>query len=140
MVSSISSGSVAFQPQNPERFNYKLSDEQKETLNNILSNYDIENLDDEGKKELMEELKSSGIPVCKELKETLDAAGFQPPPPPDKAGETGSTTSRELPQFILDFISKQESGEVTQDDINTLITNLQNNGQLTTGTLVDKFS
>lgn len=57
MVSSISSGSIAFQPQNPERFNYKLSDEQKETLNNILSNYDIENLDDERKKELMEELK-----------------------------------------------------------------------------------
>lgn len=78
--------------------------------------------------------------MCKELKETLDAVGFQPPPPPDKACEAGSPGSRELPQFILDFISKQESGEVTQDDINTLITNLQNNGQLTTGTLVDKFS
>ena len=139
MVSSIGSSGVAFQPQNSERFNYKLSDEQKETLNSIISKYDIENLDDEGEKQLFDEIKESGIPKSEDVKKALDAAGFQPPPPPDGSAK-GAEGNQELPQFILDFISKQESGEVTQDDINTLITNLQNNGQLTTGSLVDKFS
>ena len=45
-----------------------------------------------------------------------------------------------LTAFLSDFIDKKKTGSVTQDDINSLITNLQNSGQSTTGALVDQSS
>jgi len=70
----------------------------------------------------------------------MNAAGFKPPeepqgPPPE---DSAQSTKENVPQYLLDFIEKQESGEVTQDDINALIQNLLNSGQTTQGQLVDQ--
>jgi hypothetical protein len=118
----------------------KLTDDQKQKLEEILAKYDSSSMTSENTKSLMDELRSANIPPCKETREAMDAAGFKPPekpqgPPPDDAAQG---TKNELPQYLLDFIKKEESGSVTKDDIDALIKDLQNSGQTTSGTLVDE--
>jgi len=48
--------------------------------------------------------------------------------------------SKEIPDFILQFMKKQESGEAKQDDIDQLLQTLQKNGYDTTGVLFDQKS
>jgi len=66
MISSV--GSSSFQYQAQVKQNYSLSDEQKETLNGIISKYDSENMTDDNKKAMMDEIKSANIPPSKDLK------------------------------------------------------------------------
>lgn len=118
----------------------KLTDDQKQKLDEILAKYDSSSITSDSMKSLMDELRSSNIPPCKETREAMDAAGFKPPekpqgPPPD---DQTQGTQNSLPQYLLDFIQKEESGSVTQDDIDSLIKNLQNSGETTTGSLVDE--
>ncbi|RJP61968.1 MAG: hypothetical protein C4539_18985 [Ignavibacteriales bacterium] len=140
MVNSISgSGSIQYQPFNDSAT--KLTDEQKETLQSIISNYDPENMTQESMKAMMEEIKAAGITPGKELRDIMDAAGFKPPekpqgPPPQESADIQNS----LPQFLIDFMEKQQSGEVTQEDIDSLIANLQASGKTTVGSLVDQKS
>jgi Ca2+-binding EF-hand superfamily protein len=53
---------------------------------------------------------------------------------------SSSSSDASLPAFLQDFIDKEKAGSVTQDDINSLVTSLQNSGQSTTGALVDQSS
>jgi len=140
MINGIS-GSGSIQYQSLFESTSKLTDEQKETLNGILVKYNPDNITQDSMKAMMEEIKAAGITPGKDLREIMDAAGFKPPekpqgPPPDEAmGSTGN-----VPQYLLDFIEKQESGEVTQEDIDSLIANLQASGKTTVGSLVDQKS
>ena len=140
MISSV--GSSSFQYQAQVKQNYSLSDEQKETLNGIISKYDSENMTDDNKKAMMDEIKSANIPPSKDLKEILDAAGFEPPKKPEGEGAMPPPLngSKEIPDFILQCMKKQESGEAKQDDIDQLLQTLQKNGYDTTGVLFDQKS
>jgi hypothetical protein len=139
MVSSVSGSSSAqalYQAQSSA--SSKLTDDQKTSLENILSNYDVESMTDEEKKTMMDEMKSAGIPMTSETKDIMDAAGFTPPekpqgPPPEEA----SSSSEEVPEYLKEFMEKQASGEVTQDDIDALVQKLQASGETVSGTLVD---
>jgi hypothetical protein len=139
MVSGISSASsIQYQPRVENES--KLTDEQKKTLEDILAKYDSSSITQEQTKALFDELKDSGIKPSKEVKEIIDAAGFKPPekpqgPPPE---ESTSSTSSSIPDYLLSFLSKQEDSSVTQADVNTLIKNLQENGEVSQGVLVDK--
>ena len=117
-----------------------LTDEQKTSLEEILAKYDPENMTEEETKTMMDEIRSAGIRPSREFGEIMNAAGFKPPerpqgsPPQDFA----MGTQENLPQYLLDFIQKLESGSVTQEDIDTLIKNLQNSGEAIHGQLVDQ--
>lgn len=123
-----------------------MTDDQKNTLESILSKYDPNNMTQDSMKSLMEELKKSGIKPSKDSKDIMDAAGFKPPEKSkggtqsdESTSSTDSTSSTcTLPQYMLDFITKEESGNVTKDDITTLIQNLQSAGKTSSGTLVDQ--
>jgi hypothetical protein len=70
----------------------------------------------------------------------MDAAGFKPPekpqgPPPD---DQMSGIQEALPQYLLDFIDKEEGGSVSQRDIDSLVKSLQSSGKMTEGVLVDQ--
>jgi hypothetical protein len=143
MVSSIS-GTTSYQQYTPQvNSNYSLSDDQKETINSILSNYDSENMTKENFDSLFDELKSSGIQMCDDLKEILETSGFQPsegpqgPPPTDDNSSTDQT-SNSLTEDMIDILEKIKSGDISSDDIDSLIKNLQESGQLTQGNLVNK--
>jgi len=99
---------------------------------------------DEDKQALKSELKSLGIGPSKELFEIFKSSGFGPDELRGKEREgfppSPANDSKELPQYLLDFIKKQKSGSVTQDDIDALIQNLQNSNQNVSGWFVDKSS
>lgn len=139
MISGISSSS-GYQFQMPSSQETALTSEQKTKLEEILSKYDASSITQEQTKSLFDELKSSGIRPSKEVRELIDAAGFKPPekpegPPPD---ENGQSVKSDLPDFLMEFLDKQKSGTVTDSDIATLIQELQNNGEVSQGVLIDK--
>jgi hypothetical protein len=73
----------------------------------------------------------------------MDAAGFQPPekpqgPPPEEATSSSTSSTSDVPEYITDFLDKQESGSVTEEDINALIQSLLSAGQTTQGSIVDQ--
>jgi len=138
MVSSISSSltQALYQSQSSTSSSTSLTDDQKSALEEILEKYDVENMTDEEKQTMMDEMKSAGIPMTDETKEIMDSAGFTPPPPPEESTETEST-EEEIPDYLQDFIAKQQAGEVTQEDIDTLVQQLQASGETVPGALID---
>lgn len=140
MVGSIgSSGTVqsSFQSSSSS----KLSDEQKKTLEDILSKYDANSMTDESAKAMMDEIKTAGIGPSREFGQIMNEAGFKPPekpegPPPEDSAK--GTSESEIPSFMVDFMDKQKSGEVTDEDIYSLIQNLLNTNKSTTGSIIDQ--
>jgi hypothetical protein len=142
-IGNINSGSQVGMFQRPPMENYKMTDEQKTKLQDILSTYDAKNLTDEDKMSMMQEIRKAGIRPGDDLKTTLEDAGFDltPPPPggqpPMGAGGAGATG--QTPQFLLDFVEKYESGEVSNDDIQQLVQTIKSQGQQTQGILFDQM-
>ena len=97
MVSSIQ-GTGMTAGMNPMRSMQSLTDEQKQTIADILSQYDPENITEEDAKAIFQAFKDAGITPAKGMKEAIEAAGFDaedlrskgmpekggkmPPPPP----------------------------------------------------------
>ena len=163
MISGVSSITSSLYTSSTSTGN-SLTDDQKKTLDSILANYDSSNLTADSTKSLLDALKSSGIQPSKAVQDYITSKGFdikppQGPPPPDSmpglnsldstslssssgsgssSSTYGTTSSSNLPAYLQDFIIKEETGTVTQDDINSLIASLQNSGQSTTGVLIDQ--
>ena len=140
MINSISSA-------NGHQFSMRssnLTDDQKNQIESVLSKYDSENITNEDKQKLKDELKSLNVGPSKELFEILKSAGFGPNEMKGKEAEglppMPGNASGEAPTFMQDFMEKQKAGTVTQDDLDTLIKNLQGSGQNITGWFVDKAS
>ena len=144
MSLSISGASTinAAQYARPAESNVKLTDDQKKKLTDILGNYDSASMTKESTKKMMDEIKAAGITPSKDLRETLDAAGFKPPEKPKNAHpDDGSvSTTNQQPQYVTDFLEKAKTGQVSSTDLASLISNLQNTGQSSQGSLVDAFS
>ena len=139
MVGAIGSSSVSqFQPQ--VNFNSSLTEEKKSVLQEIISKYDPTSITSEDQKTMMEEIKAAGIGPSKDFGQIMNEAGFKPPEKPQgQPPENSAQSAKEnLPDYLLEFIQKQEDGTVTQDDINSLIMSLQNSGNATNGILVDQ--
>ena len=139
MISSVgSSSSIQYQTQ--VRQETTLTDDQKTTLDEILAKYDSENMTEEDMKAMMDEIKAANIPPSKDLKEIMDAAGFEPPKKPEGEMPPPPDDLKEIPDFMLDFMEKEQSGELTQEDVEALLEDLQARGFDTTGALVDEKS
>ena len=141
MVSSVSSTSSVYSGYQSTSSSSSLTEEQKSTLEDIISKYDPDNMDEESMTAMMDEIKEAGITPSKEFGEIMNTAGFEPPekpqgPPPTE--ETDETSETETPQCVLDFLEKKETGEITDEDINTLVQSLLSTDQSTTGTIVDQ--
>lgn len=126
----------------PIRGAHPLTDDQRSQLQDILANYDPENMTAEDTQTMRDEIREAGIRPGKELRTTLQEAGFEVGPPPD--GPPGQMTGPmganrpEPPQFILDFIDKAESGDITADEVAEFLEAIQAHNQETTGLLVDR--
>lgn len=146
MVGSVSSTSSVLSSYSTQSSSSSssLTEEQKTTLEEILAKYDPDSMDEESTQAMMDEIKAAGITPSEEFGEIMNAAGFEPPekpegPPPEEETSTTSETSEtEIPQCVLDFLEKQESGTVTEDDVNTLVQTLLSTDQSTTGTIIDQ--
>ncbi len=126
----------------PMRGARPLTDDQRSQLQDILANYDPENMTAEDTRTMRDEIRATGIRPGRELKSALEEAGFEVGPPPDgppgqMAGPMGLNRP-EPPQFILDFIDKSESGDITADEVTEFLEAIQARNQETTGLLIDQ--
>jgi hypothetical protein len=124
--------------QQPERVNYKMTDEQKAQFSEIIANYDSENMTKEDMESLRSELETAGIKPGDDLKELMEGAGFKPPQkpqggmPPREAG-----TNSGIPDYMQDFAEKFKSGTATEDDLNNLMSLIESQNLSYSGNLVN---
>lgn len=118
--------------------NGPLTDDQKSVLTDILSKYDPANMTEEDKKSLMDELKESGIPPSREARELIENSGFEMGKPPEGSPPAAMNGESQRPEFIQEAIDKYEAGELTDEDIKELITNLKKTGEQPQGILFDQ--
>ncbi len=121
-----------------------LSEEEKSSLQEILSKYDPDNMSQEDRESLKAELEEEGLWGNVNTFRALDDAGFAPPPPP-QGGMPGMSDDDEdeetsnSAQLMLDLLNQLESGELTQDDFTAQLESLIEDSGTTTGNIVDQY-
>jgi hypothetical protein len=123
----------------------KLTDQQKTQAQEIISQYDPDNMTEEDRMSMMEELREAGIHPGEDMKNILEEAGFDMKPPEGKrppmmsANPMQSMTTEGAPEFFTDFIEKYTSGNLTEDDIDTFITSVKTNAEELKGFLINQI-
>lgn len=118
-VSSVSSSMGAMSQFSTE----SLTDDQKSTLEEILSNYDAENITEDETKSLMDEIKDAGIAPSEESKELIETAGFSMEPPEGEAPqgpppeEGAMQTMQEMNPEVASIFEQFQNGEIDEDEL-----------------------
>jgi hypothetical protein len=144
--------------QRPERgFTAQLTDEQKQTVTDILSKYDPENLTADNAKTIMKAFREAGIQPNRGLRETIESAGFDakellsmgrpagapkgPPPGGMPGGMSGDTQSTKIDQNSLktlqSILNQFDLTDLSSEDEDSLVTQLQDAGLARTGLMID---
>lgn len=150
MVDSISSTGSSMVWSLQSRFNTTtLTDEEKNTLSEILSRYDSSDLTSESARSIMDEIREAGIKPCRDLENTAKTAGFdlakfrsQKPgggmPPGGGMGMGGgrkiNTEGLEKLQTIL---SQYDLANLDSEDEESLFSQLNEAGFMKQGLMVD---
>ncbi len=116
-----------------------MSEEQIGQLQDIISQYDPENLSSDDRESMMTEIKEAGITPGKEFGQIMNEAGFKPPekpngPPPGQGPGMGPEA-----QMISDLLEQQQSGDLSQDELEDMLSNMQNSGLAQQGGLVNRL-
>lgn len=152
MVSSIS-GVSSMMGMDQTRATQSLTDEQKQKIADILSEYDPENITEEDAKAIFQAFKDAGITPAKGMKEAIEAAGFDaedlrtkgmpeksgqmpPPPPPEESSSTQGVNVSAL-QSLQDILSQYDLSSMSSDEQSELLTQLQEQGLMNTGYIID---
>jgi hypothetical protein len=149
-----------------QRTSQTLSEEQKTKLNEIVSKYDSSNISTEDAKSMMEELRSEGIGPGKETAAALTSAGFEMekmrpegakgkppegmkgPPPGGKGGPKGpekgqsessssGSIDAESLKTLKSILEQYDLSELSDDDQQSLMAQLENAGLIEPGMLLD---
>lgn len=128
--------------------NYVMTDEEKEQVYSIISKYNTEEMSEEDTQSLLEEIQATGVKPGDDLMGILEESGVEMPEPPQKGSmpppqEDESkeiTTNEDMPSYLNEFISKAQSGEISDDEVNTIINTLQQNGYTTNGNIFDNIA
>jgi len=157
------SGMMPMQSQNSSQS--KLTDEQKQTVNDILAEYDSSDISQQDFHEIFEQFQAAGISGGESLKSTTEAAGFDfssniqttiesgealpggmgpppggpaggnPPPPPPESAE--SSSSSEYSDLLAQLLEDYENGEADLTDFEALIENIKSTSFSSTGNIVN---
>lgn len=145
MISGISSSNTMQYQMQSAQAAQTLSEDKKKELQEILGKYDSKTATGDTMKSMMDEIKKAGFTPKDGSIDVIKEAGFEMPEPPEGGPEkmgpppSGGQNSP-MPDYLMDFVKKQGSGEVTQEDITSLIKSLEKDGKYTTGALVDQKS
>jgi hypothetical protein len=159
MVSSISSSTSTMAMFGTQQFKgaTALTDEQKQTVSDILSNYDAENLSEDDVHSILDSLKDAGIQPGAGLKEAISDAGFDadeilkppsngghgtPPPPPPSGSEFGQVSSQSgidlsTLQSLQDILSQFDLSNLSDEDQQNLVSQLTDSGLMSNGSLIN---
>lgn len=119
--------------------NASLTDDQKASLEEILSELDLQNMSAEDHMALGEALKEAEIPPTEETMQIMQEAGLEPmegmaPPPPPPPMMGMGTMSEEDQTFFNDILSQVQSGEITAEE---LLSQIEAYTGKTSGTMLD---
>ena len=138
-MNSINGFSVNGQNPQPHLQREPLSDELKAQAQEIISKYDAQNMSEDDKTSMREELHEAGIGRSRELKTILQDEGFEVKGPPKKHARPAPSSETAQPnQDIADFLEKYESGNLTDQDIDSLVELLRKSGLTSSGVVVDE--
>jgi hypothetical protein len=117
-----------------------LTDEQKQKIQDILSNYDSSNVTANDAKSIFEEFRAAGIRPGKGMKETIEAAGFNAEQlrelgmpkmegmPRMGGGQEGQALTDEQKSTITSILSKYDSNNLTTEDAQSIFQQFQDAG------------
>ena len=129
-----------------------LTEDQRSRLQSIVDNYGVEVMGKEDDASLKDELRSSGIGPSSEVRGILEEAGFDmealrpkgPPPgmggpggPPPGMGGPPPGIPEGLSSAMMSFVEKYENGELSEEDVASLVEELKNSGLERQGVLLD---
>jgi hypothetical protein len=151
MVSSIQ-GMGSMMGMDSMRQTQSLTDEQKQKIADILSQYDPDNVSEDDAKAIFQAFKDAGITPAKGMKEAIESAGFDaddlrtkgmpeqgkmPPPPPPSSSDSSKGVNLSALQSLQDILSQYDLTDMSDDDKTQLTQQLQQSGLLNSGYLVD---
>jgi hypothetical protein len=134
MISSVSNTSQMQRPTHPPR--QPMTDEQKESVKSILSNYDSSNMSQVDFESLKAEFQEAGIKPSEDLKGIMEDAGFEVPERPGPQGAKGG----EKPPEFSKLMEKLQSSNVSEEEIQSFIESLQNEKGQFSGALMDDYA
>jgi len=143
-----------------------LSVEQKQTVNNILSEYDSSNISQQDFQAIFQKFQDAGISGGESLKTTAEAAGFDfssniqqaissgqalpsgmgmppgdggmPPPPPPPKSSSQSSSSLNFSEQLSQLLTDYKNGNADQTDFEAFIESIRNSSDSSTGNIVNK--
>lgn len=140
-----------------------LTEDQKQTVNDILAEYDSSNISQQDFKDIFQKFEDAGITGGESLKNTAESAGFDfsaniqqaissgeslpsamgtppgggqagmPPPPPPQESSLSSEYSDMLTQLLADY----EKGDADQTDFEAFIESIKNSSFSSTGNIIN---
>ena len=116
-----------------------MTDDQETAVSDILSKYDSSSISSTEFESMMEEIKDAGIVPSKDLRSMLDEAGFEPPQ--GSEGPQGAKGSEQVepPDFMFELMNKLQTGEVSEEEVQLFMQNLQNSSDSESGAIMDKY-
>lgn len=136
MISSINASNSMHKPMHMQQPSQPLTDEQKETVNSILSNYDSSKMTEADYESLKVEFVDAGIKPSEDLKGIMEEAGFEVP---ERTGPQGAKGKGKPPEFSK-LLEKLQNSEITEEEIQSFIENLQNEKGEFSGAIMDEFA
>lgn len=136
MISSISNSTTmrpAMQPQSKP-----ITDEQKEAVSSILSNYDSSSMTETKFESLKAEFEEAGIRPSEDLKGIMEEAGFEVPERSGPEGVKGGGKSK--PPEFAELMEKLEDSDISEDEIMSFIESIQNEKGSFSGAIMDDYA
>ena len=135
-----------------------LSEEQENALQDILANYDLENITQEELDSLHAEMEEAGIPRSRETMQIMTEAGLDfsamappegsPPPggmPPGGAGGPGGVGGTEessessTASTLMDLINQIQTGEADESDLEDFLGQFKQALTSSVGNMIDQY-
>lgn len=161
-ISNNLNGVMMTQMQNTAQNQNTLSEAQLAEVNDILSQYDADNLSQDDFENLFQQFKDAGIPMGESLKAATEEAGFDfsanlevamqtgsmppppggmPPPPPSESAEaTEDEEENEYSAQLSELLAAYENGEADQSDFEALIESIKASSTSATGNLINQVA
>ena len=137
MINNVNS-STMMQSSHPPRSN-SLTEDQKQTVSDIISKYDSSNISDSDFRSMMSEIHDAGITPSRDLRNMVEEAGFTMPEGNGPQGVKGEGRPPKPSESVLNLMNKIETGEISEEDMLSYIQNLQNESGNTTGSIMDEY-
>ena len=136
---------------------YSLTDDQKQEVQDILSQYDSSNLTADDAKSIMKAFKEDGIKPGSDLRDAITSAGFDAkqlfslgrpkgghhmPPPSDATSGSSSTSDSSgvnltALQSLQSILDQYDLSNLSSDQENDLLSKLTSTGLMQTGNMID---